>query len=27
VQDYARRKGMSFEEAQKWLAPYLNYKT
>lgn len=26
VADYARRKEMSLKEAQKWLAPYLNYK-
>ena len=25
VQDYAERKGMSFEEAEKWLSPVLNY--
>ncbi len=25
VEDYARRKGMSLEEAQRWLAPYLAY--
>ncbi|HEX2216068.1 MAG TPA: methionine synthase, partial [Xanthobacteraceae bacterium] len=25
VQDYARRKGWSIEEAEKWLAPILNY--
>lgn len=25
VEDYAKRKNMSFEEAEKWLAPVLNY--
>lgn len=25
VEDYARRKAMSIDEAEKWLAPYLNY--
>jgi len=25
VEDYARRKGMSFAEAERWLAPVLNY--
>jgi 5-methyltetrahydrofolate--homocysteine methyltransferase len=25
VEDYARRKGMSLEEAEKWLAPVLAY--
>jgi 5-methyltetrahydrofolate--homocysteine methyltransferase len=25
LEDYARRKGMSLEEAEKWLAPYLAY--
>jgi 5-methyltetrahydrofolate--homocysteine methyltransferase len=25
VQDYAKRKGMTLEEAEKWLAPVLNY--
>jgi 5-methyltetrahydrofolate--homocysteine methyltransferase len=25
VQDYATRKVMEFEEAQRWLAPILNY--
>ncbi|MEO8716782.1 MAG: methionine synthase, partial [Burkholderiales bacterium] len=25
VEDYARRKGMSMEEAERWLAPYLAY--
>ncbi len=25
VQDYARRKGMSVAEAERWLAPVLNY--
>jgi len=25
VQDYATRKGMSLEEAEKWLSPVLNY--
>jgi 5-methyltetrahydrofolate--homocysteine methyltransferase len=25
VQDYATRKGMTLEEAEKWLAPVLNY--
>lgn len=25
VEDYARRKGMSFSEAERWLAPVLNY--
>jgi 5-methyltetrahydrofolate--homocysteine methyltransferase len=25
VEDYARRKGMSLEEAQRWLAPNLGY--
>jgi 5-methyltetrahydrofolate--homocysteine methyltransferase len=25
VEDYARRKGMSVEEAERWLAPILNY--
>jgi 5-methyltetrahydrofolate--homocysteine methyltransferase len=25
VQDYARRKGWTIEEAQRWLGPYLNY--
>ncbi|MFN0176627.1 MAG: methionine synthase [Saprospiraceae bacterium] len=25
VEDYARRKGMSFPEAERWLAPVLNY--
>ncbi|KAB2877300.1 MAG: hypothetical protein F9K38_13125, partial [Pseudorhodoplanes sp.] len=25
VEDYARRKGWSMAEAQKWLAPILNY--
>ena len=25
VEDYARRKGWSVEEAQRWLAPVLNY--
>jgi 5-methyltetrahydrofolate--homocysteine methyltransferase len=25
IESYAQRKGMSFEEAQKWLQPYLNY--
>jgi 5-methyltetrahydrofolate--homocysteine methyltransferase len=25
VQDYAKRKGMSLQEAERWLAPYLNY--
>ncbi len=25
VQDYAERKGMTFEEAERWLAPILNY--
>src|SRR5262249_3994042 len=25
VEDYARRKGWSVEEAEKWLAPVLNY--
>ena len=26
VQDYAKRKGMSIDEMEKWLAPNLNYK-
>ena len=26
VEDYARRKGMSVEEAERWLAPVLNYR-
>ena len=26
IEDYAKRKGMSLEEAEKWLAPNLNYK-
>jgi 5-methyltetrahydrofolate--homocysteine methyltransferase len=25
IESYAQRKGMSVEEAQKWLQPYLNY--
>ena len=25
LQDYARRKGMSVTECEKWLAPYLGY--
>jgi 5-methyltetrahydrofolate--homocysteine methyltransferase len=25
VRDYARRKGMSLEEAERWLAPQLDY--
>ena len=25
VEDYARRKGWSIDEAQRWLAPILNY--
>ena len=25
VEDYAERKGMSVREAEKWLAPVLNY--
>ncbi len=25
VEDYARRKAMTVEEAEKWLAPYLAY--
>ena len=25
VEDYARRKGWSVEEAERWLAPVLNY--
>jgi 5-methyltetrahydrofolate--homocysteine methyltransferase len=25
VEDYARRKGWSVEEAERWLAPILNY--
>ncbi len=25
VQDYAERKGMTLEEAERWLAPYLAY--
>ena len=25
VEDYARRKGMSVEEVERWLAPVLNY--
>jgi 5-methyltetrahydrofolate--homocysteine methyltransferase len=25
VEDYARRKGMSVAEAERWLAPLLNY--
>jgi 5-methyltetrahydrofolate--homocysteine methyltransferase len=25
VEDYARRKGWSVEQAEKWLAPILNY--
>ena len=25
VEDYARRKGWSIEEAERWLAPVLNY--
>jgi 5-methyltetrahydrofolate--homocysteine methyltransferase len=25
VEDYARRKGMRMEEAERWLAPYLAY--
>ncbi|HET6375572.1 MAG TPA: vitamin B12 dependent-methionine synthase activation domain-containing protein, partial [Methylocella sp.] len=25
VEDYARRKGMSIAEAERWLAPVLNY--
>ena len=25
IEDYARRKGMSVAEAEKWLMPYLNY--
>jgi 5-methyltetrahydrofolate--homocysteine methyltransferase len=25
VEDYARRKGMSVEEVEKWLSPVLNY--
>ena len=25
VEDYARRKGMSIEEVERWLAPILNY--
>ena len=25
VEDYARRKGMTLEEAERWLAPYLAY--
>ncbi len=27
VEDYARRKGWSVEEAQRWLAPVLNYRS
>ena len=27
IEDYAERKGMSFEEAEKWLRPNLNYST
>ena len=26
VSDYAKRKGKSFEETEKWLGPNLNYK-
>ncbi|HRD40991.1 MAG TPA: vitamin B12 dependent-methionine synthase activation domain-containing protein, partial [Bacteroidia bacterium] len=25
VEDYAKRKGMSFEETEKWLGPILGY--
>jgi 5-methyltetrahydrofolate--homocysteine methyltransferase len=25
VEDYAKRKGMKFEEAEKWLGPNLSY--
>jgi 5-methyltetrahydrofolate--homocysteine methyltransferase len=25
VEDYAKRKGWTFEQAEKWLAPILNY--
>jgi 5-methyltetrahydrofolate--homocysteine methyltransferase len=25
VEDYARRKGLTLEQAEKWLAPILNY--
>jgi 5-methyltetrahydrofolate--homocysteine methyltransferase len=25
VEDYAKRKGMSVDEAERWLAPVLNY--
>jgi len=25
VEDYARRKGMTFKEAEKWLGPILGY--
>ncbi len=25
VEDYAKRKGMSFEDTERWLAPVLNY--
>ncbi|MGD9951101.1 MAG: vitamin B12 dependent-methionine synthase activation domain-containing protein, partial [Burkholderiales bacterium] len=25
LEDYARRKGMSVDEAERWLAPYLAY--
>lgn len=27
VQDYAQRKGMTLEEAEKWLSPNLSYDT
>ncbi|HNM05264.1 MAG TPA: vitamin B12 dependent-methionine synthase activation domain-containing protein, partial [Leptospiraceae bacterium] len=26
IEDYAERKGMSLEEAERWLSPYLGYK-
>ena len=25
VQDYAKRKGMTLAEAEKWMAPFINY--
>ena len=27
VEDYAKRKGIKVEEAEKWLSPYLAYQT
>jgi len=27
VEDYARRKGWSIREAERWLSPILNYET